>query len=124
MPTAATFSQVLGRVIALRRQQVSLNQAQMAASLGLSQSAYSRLERGSTPFSTVQLQKAARCLGVQPSDLLRHAEASVQRLAAQGVRILDEAPAAQDQNEALLWVALGVVAAAVAIAAAVASESK
>ena len=101
-PTTA-YPEVLGRVFAFHRKRLALNQDPVAQAIGVSQSAYSRMERGETPITTLQLRKAARGLGwVEPSRLLEDAEKVAKRLSDLKVRVLDERP----PNGLMLWLAL------------------
>jgi hypothetical protein len=62
----------------------------MAAALGLSQSAYSRLESGDTNITAWQLRVCAEQLGLLPSQLLAQVEVHEGMLRAQGVTIVAE----------------------------------
>jgi transcriptional regulator with XRE-family HTH domain len=114
---AATYSQLLGQVVLQHRKARGLTQAQFADLLQLTQSGYSRLERGDTHFTAPQLRRAAEALGVMPAALLKVADDAARRLASQGVTVLDDRPkeGAEDTN-GWLWVAAAVLVAAVLFA--------
>ncbi|MBL0910902.1 MAG: helix-turn-helix transcriptional regulator [Bacteroidia bacterium] len=56
------------------RKRAGLRQAQVAAALQISPSAYSALERGISSISRARLQKIARILGCNTEELLAEAE--------------------------------------------------
>lgn len=67
-----------------------VDQQSMATALGLSQSAYSRLESGDTNITAWQLRVCAQQLGVSPSQLLLQVEQHERMLEAQGVTVVAE----------------------------------
>ena len=71
---ATTYAVIVGQVLAVRRQHADIDQAAMAAGVGLSQSTWSRIERGASALSIEQLAAAARVLGTTPGALLGHAD--------------------------------------------------
>ena len=84
-----------------------MNQGTLAAALGLSQSAYSRLERGESVLNLSQLRTATGHLGYEPSHLLRMADDYEAQLRAQGVEVVSEK---QDKTASIL-VGLGLLTA-------------
>ena len=114
---ATTYSQLLGQVVLQQRKARGLTQAQLAEHLQLTQSGYSRLERGDTHFTAPQLRRTAEALGVTPAALLKVADDAARRLAAQGVTVLDDRPKVGSENtNGWLWVAAAVLVAAVLLA--------
>lgn len=89
-----------------------MTQATLGAGLGMTQSAYSRLERGET-ITMPQIKKLATILGVEPGDLLKTTDVAAARLSEQGVTVLDDRP--KNSNNDWLWVAGAVVAAVVVL---------
>ena len=79
----------------------------MAAALGLSQSAYSRLESGDTNITAWQLRVCASQLGLVPSKLLAQVEQHERLLRAQGVTIVAE----KKVNPAAVLIGLALLAA-------------
>ncbi len=61
----------------------------MANLLGLSQSAYSRLESGDTMFSVWQMRECAKLLKLAPSEVLRRVEHLEDQLSKQDVPIVE-----------------------------------
>lgn len=89
------FAAILGWVIASARQarQPPLSQMALAAAVGLTQSAWSRIERGENALNMTQLRKAARELGMSAVRLLDEAERTAADLRRAGVEVLEERPA-------------------------------
>ena len=84
----------------------------MARALGISQSAYSRLEQGQSAMSVTQLRMIAERLETTPDFLLHHTEQYAMQLRAQGVTITDE----KQESPAGALIALGILAALFAAA--------
>jgi transcriptional regulator with XRE-family HTH domain len=85
-----------------------IKQGDFAAALGLSQSAYSRLERGESVLNVSQLRNIAILLGMQPCELLRNVDLYELNLSQQGVDIVSE----KKDYSAAVAVGLGLLAAA------------
>lgn len=85
-----SYSTLIGQLIAHRRKQLSLRQEEVAGTLAISQSAYSRVEKGETSISVGQLIIIASHIGVSPAALLDEAEDYAKLLRARGVQITDE----------------------------------
>lgn len=111
---ATTFGQIFGRTIARRRTGLGLGQGDVAVRLGISASAYSRLETGQAAFSLPQMRLTAQVLRVPLEVLLHEAEASAREFTRQGVKVLEQRP---NDDHTWLWVALGAVASVVALTA-------
>lgn len=108
MKPATTFPQVLGQVLVLRRRSKKATQHTLANALDLSQSAYSRLERGEAAFNVPQLRRTAAALGTSVSKLFEEAEKGAAGLAKDGVEILEDVPEAQARVR-WAWVAPKVI---------------
>lgn len=109
---ATTFPQVLGQVLVLRRRTKKATQHDVAKALALSQSAYSRLERGEAAFNVPQLRRTAAALGVAVSTLFEDAEMGAAGLAKEGVEILEDVPEGE-RKVRWAWVAPKVIEAKV-----------
>lgn len=109
-----TYAQVIGQLVAHHRQAQALDQAHVAAWLGISQSAYSKLERGNSTFSVTQLHLVATNLGIPAGKLMEQAEQAILGLKARGVHVVDLVPPATPQKRAQSGAGLALVAAAVA----------
>jgi len=108
MQGVVPYSVVVGRVLQQRRTQLGLHQKNLAAALGITQSAYSRLESGDTALSLTQLRIAAAVLQAPASAILASAEQYANYLQLQGVQITDE----KKDNSAAVLIGLGLLAAA------------
>jgi transcriptional regulator with XRE-family HTH domain len=99
---------LVGQVIAHLREQRGIKQGDAAIAVGLSQSAYSRLEKGESVFSLSQLRTVAQFLGMQPSELLFTADSYEHMLRAQGATVVSE----KKDYSAAVALGLGILAAA------------
>lgn len=106
-PPEVPYTALLGQVIKAGRVAQRIEQAAMAAHLGLSQSAYSRLESGDTNMSVWQLRACALKLGTTVSAVTRNVEGLEQQLAAQNIKIVPEKKA----NPAAALIGLAILAA-------------
>jgi transcriptional regulator with XRE-family HTH domain len=86
-----------------------LQQYDLAAALGITQSAYSRLESGDTVLSLMQLRIAAAVLYTSAGGILAAADQYADYLERQGALITNE----KKDNSAAVLIGLGLLAAAV-----------
>lgn len=91
------YSQVVGHVVRGHRELQGLSLAEMAESIGLSSSGWSRVETGHTTMTVVHLVRAARRLGMPPWEIVRQADLVVSWLEARGVVVHDSRPAGLDK---------------------------
>jgi transcriptional regulator with XRE-family HTH domain len=106
------YSALMGQVIKQARLEQGCQQGDMANLLGLSQSAYSRLENGDSMFNVWQMRQCAALLRLKPSELLQRVERHEEQLERQGVPIVEakkENPAAALMGIALLLAILAAV---------------
>lgn len=112
-----TFPEVLGKGITHWRKKQNLKQADVAEAVGVSQSAYSRIEKGKSNLSVIQLRRIGHCLDMSAAEMLSEVEAAISRLRAKGILVQDEDSKA-DSSNGLLWLAgaalVGAFAASVA----------
>ncbi|WP_291084526.1 helix-turn-helix transcriptional regulator [Hydrogenophaga sp.] len=102
-----TYPALVGKILAQQREARGIKQGDLAATLGLSQSAYSRLESGDSVLNLSQLRNAATQLGLQPGQVLQWADQYEARLRQQGVDVISEKP----DNPAAIAIGLGLLAA-------------
>jgi transcriptional regulator with XRE-family HTH domain len=102
-----TYPSLVGRLLVQRRDQLGLKQGAVAEALGMSQSAYSRLESGESVLNLAQLRNICLRLGLSPAQVLHAAEQYEQQLRIQGVDVVAEKPT----NQAAIAVGLGLLAA-------------
>ncbi len=106
-----TYDELLGRVIEHRRRQLGVLQAPIAEALEVTQSAYSRLEKGQSAMSVSQLRTVASHVGTSSAGLLDEVERYADQFRRQGGEIIREK---QDSTAAALLIAFGVLAAILA----------
>lgn len=102
-----TYPALVGKVLAHRRKTLNIEQGKVAADLGLSQSAYSRLESGESVLNVSQLHNVAGQLGMRPAQVLSLADRYAAQLEQQGVNIIAE----KQNNSAAIAIGLGLLAA-------------
>jgi len=84
-----SYPQVVGQVLVYHRKAAGLDQADVAAELGLSASGYSRIERGHTTLNVTQLRQAARALTLTPAAIIGDADTAAAWVERQGVVVQD-----------------------------------
>jgi len=107
-----TYATLVGKVLQQQRKQHGVEQAQMAQTLGISQSAYSRLESGGSTLTVAQLRTAAQALKMPPHVLLMaadHLEAELND-SQEGVKVVTQKP----NNAAAAIIGVGVLLALLA----------
>ena len=105
-----TYGALVGQVILNYRKRTGVDQVVIAKALGITQSAYSRLEKGQSAMNLTQLRVVAGQFGVASSDLLTEADTLAARLRFQGVEVTD----AKLVSPGAILVALGILAAILA----------
>lgn len=83
MKPETTYQTVLGRLIALKRRQRGMDQAELAEHVGVSNSTWSRIEAGLSALSIDQLAKAAEKLETPVGELTSEADDLVRALLQQ-----------------------------------------
>jgi transcriptional regulator with XRE-family HTH domain len=102
-----TYPALVGKLLARRREQLGLKQGVVAEALGISQSAYSRLEAGESVLNLTQLRNVCTQLSVTPAQVLQAADQYEMQLRSQGVEVVAEKPI----NPAAIAIGLGLLAA-------------
>ena len=110
--SATTYPSVLGRVLAFHREQAGLSQADLAHVVGITQSTWSKVERGESSLALEQLRMVAPAMSKTPLEIVDDAERATSALRASGV---DVRPNRIDPNDAIA-VGLAIVALAVVTA--------
>lgn len=106
-PPEIPYPALVGRALAEIRDAKRITQASVAEALGLSQSAYSRLEAGNSILNISQLRRAAVHIGAAQEDVLALAHQYEEQLRRQGVKIVEAKP----DNAAAVAIGLGLLAA-------------
>lgn len=104
------YTALVGKVLSDHRERQGLHQNALAEALGLSQSAYSRMENGDTTISISQLRVIGRRLGIPSGDLLKEADGLAEQLRRQGVEVNEE----KGIHPAAIMIGLGILAAILA----------
>lgn len=102
-----TYPSLVGQILARAREAQGIKQGALATALGLSQSAYSRLESGDSVLNVSQLRTIATQLGSSSGQILQQADQYETQLRQQGVDVVSEKQA----NPAAIAVGLGLLAA-------------
>lgn len=84
---AAPYHAVVGAILSSLRARQGLLQPEMAAALEVSQSTWSRIERGGAAISLEQLCRAADKLGTRPSEVLRLADRATDHIEKNGIKV-------------------------------------
>lgn len=101
------YSALWGQVIKNERTRLTIDQGSMASALGLSQSAYSRLESGDSTMSVWQMRECARLLNLSVAELLERVDAFERRLQQANVEVVAE----KRTNPAAALIGLAILAA-------------
>ena len=101
---AGKLETVVGRVVARRREELGMDQAELASRLRLTQASVSRLEAGQG-VTLDQLWLLSRALDLRPSVLVERVERSIEVLRKKGIRIV--AKREQSGGEVLTAAVLG-----------------
>jgi transcriptional regulator with XRE-family HTH domain len=116
-----SYQAVVGQVIVKMRKALSIEQCELAKKVGITQSTWSRIERGESSFSIGQLFDAANSLRVNSSTILLETEKAVSELRTQGVIVRNVKPKGnKDTNGAAL---IGAVALGALVGAAIAKST-
>jgi transcriptional regulator with XRE-family HTH domain len=101
-----TYAYLVGRVLATLRSQASIDQAELASRVGVSQSTWSKVERGQSALTIDQLARAADALGQRPSAVLARVEAAVVNAQRRGITVsYARNPGSVDEGVGLLGAA-------------------
>ena len=82
-----TYNGIIGAVLRSRREQIGLEQSQIAQRLGLTQSSYSRIESGKTSLTLIQLADIAPKIGLNPQDFIAQVESIKLNMQHQGIDV-------------------------------------
>jgi transcriptional regulator with XRE-family HTH domain len=82
-----SYQAIIGRVIVKIRKALNVEQSALAENVGVTQSTWSRIERGDSAFTVEQLAKAADYLRINSSTILSETECAINSLKKQGVQI-------------------------------------
>ncbi len=106
MKQAATYSQLVGLVLRWYRKKDKLKQADLAKTVGVTASVWSRIESGRINLHIAHLDRACEELGIWASEILDKSERLRERMESEavGVRIIPGEPGKAVEGD---WIMLG-----------------
>lgn len=109
-----TYAYLVGRVIGKLRTDAAMDQGELATAVGISQSTWSKVERGRSALTVEQLARCADAIGIVPSVLLARVEDAVRRAQERGIVVsYTRDPGGLDEGVAILGAAaVGAIIAA------------
>lgn len=114
-PAVLPYNALVGQVLQRRRESSGKSQGMAAQALGLTQSAYSRVESGQTALTVSHLRSLAQLLGTTPENILSEANNLANLLVQKGVQVPNEKPVDNDEKaKAALLIGLGILIALLA----------
>lgn len=87
MQAVTSYNIIVGRILEQRRKEKNLEQSDVASHLDISQSAWSRIERGQTTISVEHLTEVCGLFGIEPHEVLRDADKAKKGLMSKGIQI-------------------------------------
>ncbi len=87
LPSETTYAAVVGRILAGSRETRGLEQAEVARGVGVSQSTWSRIERGESALTVDQLARATAALATTPAQILAEADEAAANLGEMGITV-------------------------------------
>ncbi len=87
MQPETSYPAILGRILEHLRKQAGFDQGDIAARLGLTQSAWSRIERGQSGVSMEHLIKFGEILNTQPHKIIENADYASDQLKRDGITV-------------------------------------
>ena len=82
-----TYNNIVGAVLRGRREEIGLEQADLANRLQLTQSSYSRIENGKTSLTLIQLNNIAPHLRLTPQTFMAQVESVKSNMERQGIEV-------------------------------------
>lgn len=107
MQAETSYPAILGRVLEHKRKGKNLDQKDVADHLGLTQSAWSKIERGQSGISMEQLLRVSQLLKTQPHSILEDVDLAKHGLEKQGVIV--HASVASKPSDTVALIALAVL---------------
>lgn len=103
------YNALIGHILQKQREQLGRSQFEVAQSVGLTQSAYSRVESGQTALTVTLLRALANALGKTTDEILFEADSLEKALIKQGVGVPMDKPSDNVELKAALLIGLGVL---------------
>lgn len=87
MQPETSYPAILGRILEYLRKEAGFDQGAIAEEVGLTQSAWSRIERGQSGLSMEHLIKFSEILNTQPHKIIEKADYASEQLKHDGVAV-------------------------------------
>lgn len=87
MQAETSYPAVIGRILEFKRKELNLDQGDIAKQLGITQSAWSRIERGQSGISMEHLIKVSEILNTKPFEIIQAADEASEKLKSDGVKV-------------------------------------
>lgn len=114
MQPETSYPAVIGRVLEYMRKEAGFDQKVIAERLGLTQSAWSRIERGQSGISMEQLLRVSSVLGKEPHEIVADADQATSKLKEDGIVVHPNIISKPDSTIAWLGLAaLGLMVVAI-----------
>jgi transcriptional regulator with XRE-family HTH domain len=104
-PKSVRYATLVGQTLSWYRQLAAVEQTTVADAVGVTQSTWSKIERGESALTVEQFAKAASALGRSPLEIMQAVEHSLTQLQLQGVQVLRDRPNPPISGGALLGIA-------------------
>lgn len=109
------YNALVGQILQRHREALGKSQGEVAQAIGLTQSAFSRVESGQTALTVSHLRSLSATLGTTAEKILSDADSLAKQLQAKGVQVPNEKPVDNDNEvKAALLIGLGVLLAILA----------
>lgn len=111
MPAAVMpYNALVGQVLQRRRENLGKSQGEIAQAIGLTQSAFSRVESGQTALTVSHLRSLSITLGTTAESILTEADLLARQLESKGVQVPNDKPVDNDNEmKAAFLIGLGVL---------------
>lgn len=110
MQSETSYPAVIGRILEHERKKLGFDQGDVANKLGLTQSAWSRIERGQSGLSMEHLIKISEILNTKPHKIIANADQASEQLEHDGITVHPNVLTNSDKViAALSLAALGVM---------------
>lgn len=107
MKPETSYPAIIGRILEHSRKEAGLDQKVIAEGLGLTQSAWSRIERGQSGLSMEQLLRVSSILGKKPHEIIADADQATSRLKEDGITVHPNVVSKPDDT--IAWLALAAL---------------
>jgi transcriptional regulator with XRE-family HTH domain len=110
MQPETSYPAIIGRILEHERKEAGYDQAAFAEQMGLTQSAWSRIERGQSGLSIEHLLKISKVLNTKPHKIVESADYAAKQIERKGVVVHPHVLTNSDKVVAVLGLAaLGVM---------------